>query len=277
MVTLVAATAADPASVRPMSSILAMPGWHPGPIVRDMLSFVNEKLRLLKLENHLVREDHLDKRWEEATGDSVDEVIFLSRHVAASNRPALTIHPIGTPHLREDEVPLAGGRPGWAAPPNPRIGPWLRLLKNLAKSHNLVPEFEVTLEATHHGPEISSPAMFVEIDDRPKVLLGIGGGYYVPWRMDNVRKDGIWVGHLLSGYSLPMEEPSESKEVNSKGVDGMWRKVINIAFETSRLAFPGGEVLAHLDLESFKTWRRKAVTEFLESEEIKIGKPGDFY
>lgn len=60
-----------------------------------MPSFVNEKVRHLKLENHLVREDHLDKRWEEATGESVDEVIFLSRHVAASNRPALTIHPIG--------------------------------------------------------------------------------------------------------------------------------------------------------------------------------------
>ncbi|XP_018723051.2 D-aminoacyl-tRNA deacylase-like [Eucalyptus grandis] len=140
-----------------------MPGWRPGPSAQGMLSFADEEVRLLKLENHLVREDHLDKRWEGATGESVDGAIFLSRHVAASNRPALTIHPIGPPHLREDEVLLAGGRPGWAAPPNPRIGPWLRLLNNIAESHSLVPEFEVTLEATHHGPEISSPAMFIEI------------------------------------------------------------------------------------------------------------------
>ncbi|XP_030473515.2 D-aminoacyl-tRNA deacylase-like isoform X1 [Syzygium oleosum] len=315
MVTLVAATAADPASIGPASSLLAMPGWHPGPTVQGMPSFVNEKVRLLKLENHLVREDHLDKRWEEATGESVDEVIFLSRHVAASNRPALTIHPIGTPHLRQDEVPLAGGRPGWAAPPNPRIGPWLRLLKNIAESHKLVPEFEVTLEATHHGPEISSPTMFVEIGstdeywkrqdaaqaiallvweglglgggnsvgdwsrkgDQPKVLLGIGGGHYVPRHMDIAWKDGVWVGHLLSGYSLPMEQPSDSKEVNSKGVAGTWREAIKIAFETTRLAFPGGEVLVHLDLKSFKSWQRNAVTEFLASEKIKIGKAGDFY
>lgn len=49
----------------------------------------------------------------------------------------------GVPHLRDGEVPPQGGKPGWAAPPSPRIGPWLRLLKTIAQSHNLVPEFEV--------------------------------------------------------------------------------------------------------------------------------------
>lgn len=48
------------------------------------------------------------------------------------------------PHLREGDALPQGGRPGWAAPPNPRIGPWLRLLKKIAVSHNLVPEFEVS-------------------------------------------------------------------------------------------------------------------------------------
>lgn len=60
-----------------------------------MPSFVNKEVRLLKHDKSLVREDDLDKRWEEATGEEVDEVIFLSKHTAASNRPALTVHPIG--------------------------------------------------------------------------------------------------------------------------------------------------------------------------------------
>ncbi|MBA0589144.1 hypothetical protein Gorai_017908, partial [Gossypium raimondii] len=218
MVTLVVATSADPASIGPASSLLAMPGWHPGPSLQDDASYTNKEVRLIKLDKRLVVENHLDKRWEEATGETVDDVVFLSKHVASSNRPALTIHPIGTPHLREGEALTAGGKPGWAAPPNPRIGPWFRLLKNIANSHNLVPEFEVTLEATHHGPEINSPTMFVEIgsteeywkrqdaaqaiallvweglglgeriavgnwsrdNDRNKILLGIGGGHYVP-------------------------------------------------------------------------------------------------
>ncbi|ONK68640.1 uncharacterized protein A4U43_C05F14250 [Asparagus officinalis] len=55
---------------------------------------------------------------------SSEACIFLSRHTAVSNRPALTVHPIGVPHLRDDEVPPQGGKPGWAGLPNPRIGPW---------------------------------------------------------------------------------------------------------------------------------------------------------
>jgi D-aminoacyl-tRNA deacylase len=143
-----------------------------------MKSFANEGVRLVLHDKSIIEEDHLDQRWEEATGEPVDEVIFLSKHTAVSNRPALTVHPIGeisislvltltfsdsqyvflekmvtfsipssgagVPHLREGEIPPQGGKPGWAAPPSPRIGPWLRLLKNIAHSHNLVPEFEVS-------------------------------------------------------------------------------------------------------------------------------------
>lgn len=50
---------------------------------------------------------------------------------------------LGIPHLKEGDVPPQGGRPGWAAPPSPRMGPWLTLLKKIAQSFNLVPEFEV--------------------------------------------------------------------------------------------------------------------------------------
>ncbi|XVF49907.1 hypothetical protein PTKIN_Ptkin04bG0053700 [Pterospermum kingtungense] len=316
MVTLVVATSADPASIGPASSLLSMPGWHPGPSLQDAAeSYVNKEVRAIKLHKRLVVENHLDKRWEEATGESVHDVVFLSKHVASSNRPALTIHPIGTPHVREGEALSAGGKPGWAAPPNPRIGPWFRLLKNIAHSHNLTPEFEVTLEATHHGPEINSPTMFAEIgsaeeywkrqdaaqaialllweglglgggtavgdwsrdNEGNKILLGIGGGHYVPRHMDIVLKDGVWVGHLLSGYSLLMEDPGEAKApANSVAIGGTWRETIRVAFETTKLAFPGGEVLTHLDHKSFKGWQRNAITGFLAEQNIKIGKPGDF-
>ena len=49
----------------------------------------------------------------------------------------------GVPHLREDETPPQGGRPGWAGVPNPRIGPWFRLRQKVAAAQGLVPEFEV--------------------------------------------------------------------------------------------------------------------------------------
>ncbi|XP_028122670.1 D-aminoacyl-tRNA deacylase-like isoform X4 [Camellia sinensis] len=163
MVTLVVATTTDPASIGPASALLAMPGWQPGLSFEGITSFVNEDVRLLQHDKGIVEEDHLDKRWEQASSEVVHELIFLSKHTAVSNRPALTIHPIGVPHLRQGDVPLQGGKPGWAAPPSPRMAPWLKLLKTIAESRGLIPEFEITLEATHHGPETNTPTMFVEI------------------------------------------------------------------------------------------------------------------
>lgn len=105
-----------------------------------------------------------------------------------------------------------------------------------------------------------------------KVLLGIGGGHYVPRHMDIVlwvaniircyfsefrtyiykisyfRKYGVWVGHLLSGYTLPMEDQGQVKgEETVQAVGGTWKQAIKVSFETTTQAFPGGQVLAHLD------------------------------
>lgn len=54
------------------------------------------------------------------------------------------------------------------------------------------------------------------------------------------------MGHLLSGYSLPMEDPGQSK-VKAEDIGGTWREAIKAAFDATREAFPGGEILAHLD------------------------------
>uniref|UniRef100_A0A0D9XBJ5 D-aminoacyl-tRNA deacylase n=1 Tax=Leersia perrieri TaxID=77586 RepID=A0A0D9XBJ5_9ORYZ len=313
MVVLVVATASDPASIGPAAAFLAMPGWSPGPpIPEGMESFINGHVRLLKHEHSIIAEDDLDLRWQAATGEDVSEVIFLSKHTAVSNRPALTVHPIGVPHLREDEKPPQGGRPGWAALPNPRIGPWLRLMQTIAVDQGLVPEFEITLEATHHGPITNKPTMFVEIGSTEeywgrqdaaqaialvlwkglgfeeentvgswegngeKVLLGIGGGHYVPRHMDIIIKDGVWVGHLLSGYSLPMEVPSQGNGKSSSEVGGMWKHSIKVSYDATKAAFPGGEVIAHLDQKSFKGWQKNAVMSYLQELNIRIGKPNDF-
>lgn len=57
-------------------------------------------MRLLEHDHGIVEEDCLDSRWEEVTGETVDEIIFLSKHTAVTNRPALTIHPIGIGLIR---------------------------------------------------------------------------------------------------------------------------------------------------------------------------------
>ncbi|CAN6675759.1 unnamed protein product [Malus baccata var. baccata] len=234
----------------------------------------------------IVEEDDLDRRWEEATGERVNEVIFLSKHTTVSNRPALTVHPIGILHLRESEAGPQGGKPGWAAPPSPSIGPWLRHLNKFAQAHNLVPEFEF-VESIYFVQRVKFTASAISIvvtareKDKNKVLLGLGGGHYAPRHMDIVLKDGVWVGHLLSGYSMPMEDPNQSKAgtnaKDTKDIGGTWKHAIKAAFEATRSAFPGGEVTAHLDQKSFKSWQKNAITAFLGKQNIKIGKPNDFY
>uniref|UniRef100_A0A0D9X6W7 D-aminoacyl-tRNA deacylase n=1 Tax=Leersia perrieri TaxID=77586 RepID=A0A0D9X6W7_9ORYZ len=273
MVVLVVATTSDPASATPAAAFLAMPGWSPGPTIPEGVeSFANGEVRLVRHGRGIVEEDDLDLRWEAATGERVDEVVLLSRHTAVSNRPALTVHPIGVPHLREGlDVPPQGGRPGWAALPNPRIGPWLRLLRRIAADRGLVPEFEITLEGTHHGPVTNTPTL-----NGQKVLLGIGGGHYAPRHMDIVTKDGVWVGHLLSGYSLPMEEPKQMNGKNGADVGGMWKHSMKVSYEATKAAFPGGEIIAHIDQKSFKGWQKNAITSYLQELNIRVGKPNDF-
>lgn len=62
------------------------------------------------------------------------------------------------------------------------------------------------------------------------------------------RKEGIWVGHLLSGYSLPMEDPGPSKvKPSADNIGGTWKEAIRVALDATKAAFPGGEILAHLD------------------------------
>ncbi|ONK68639.1 uncharacterized protein A4U43_C05F14240 [Asparagus officinalis] len=114
-------------------------------------------------------------------------------------------------------------------------------------------------------------------EGRNKVLLGVGGGHYAPRHMDIVLKDGVWVGHLLSGYSLPMVDPKQSKgNGHENDIGGTWKQSINVAYEATKAAFPGGVIIAHLDQKSFKSWQKNAIISYLTEKNIKVGKPADF-
>ena len=95
-------------------------------------------------------------------GGTFDEILFLSRHTAASGTASLTVHPIGVPWLSEP-CPKSGGIPGRCSPPHKDIASIFRKLVRLSKSRGLDKRFQLTMEATHHGPFASIPTAFVEI------------------------------------------------------------------------------------------------------------------
>lgn len=87
-----------------------------------------------------------------------DLVVFCSTHRAASENHALTVHSIGNFGSAE-----LGGRPGALVPTHPGILTALyRALRARAPATS-VARYEVSLEATHHGPFSESPSIFYEL------------------------------------------------------------------------------------------------------------------
>ncbi|MEC8721827.1 MAG: D-aminoacyl-tRNA deacylase, partial [Candidatus Thermoplasmatota archaeon] len=116
-----------------------------------------------RMESHLFS-DHLDETYRNSTGFEISEVLFLSRHVAASGLPSLTLHAIGVLGSEPlGEAAEFGGINGQAVPPSPRFSSLFRRLNRIAKSHGLTDEFDITLETTHHGPLLLTPSLFIEI------------------------------------------------------------------------------------------------------------------
>ena len=109
-------------------------------------------MKLVSSSKDIVFVDHLDERFGKVN------FIFISRHRAESGVPSLTAHFTG------NFGPASfGGRPGEISHYEPS------LLKNYFIALNSLKEkvaerFQLTLEATHHGPtSLSSPVLFAEL------------------------------------------------------------------------------------------------------------------
>jgi len=147
-------------------------------------------------------------------------IVFPSIHKSERNVPCLTVHPIGNPG------PLAevGGRPRTFVPTDPaRMVATLRALHERASAEGLT----ATFEATHHGPELRTPAFFVEIgygtlpappdgavrilaeeiprlsaEPGDRVAMAVGGGHYAPHFTDLALRRRWSFGHIVSRHAL---------------------------------------------------------------------------
>jgi len=173
---------------------------------------------LVEVEGPSVHDEALDADLK-ATGWPVMDVWFLSKHAAKSGTPSFTVHPIGN-HTDAK----FGGRPGELSPASPRdMGALLRRLRHHATVAGM--PHAVTYESTHHGPSMSIPTLWVEIGSDaqwysdPKggavvaaaindvlagegrstgpVVVGVGGGHYVPRATDVALAGKADFGHFL--------------------------------------------------------------------------------
>ena len=155
----------------------------------------------------------------------VATTIFVSKHVSASGRPALTVHTTG--NLTEEAK--FGGSAEEVSHVDPSIiRHTLRALKAGVTEAGL--QIEVTMEATHHGPtSLSMPVCFVEIgsgekewtdpvlgeivanavmssiakiEGSPPTAVGFGGTHYSAKHTRICMEGDYAIGHLVSSHSF---------------------------------------------------------------------------
>ncbi len=234
-------------------------------------AWTHKKFNLFEVNSPLIYQDNIDKKIVNS-GYDIDGIIFASRHRSADGRKIFTVHFTG--NLRTADY---GGKTFSLAQPFPQLLKpiFLALLKKSTGT-----EFQVVMEATHHGPsEIHIPSLFVEIGSTEKewmipeagkiiseailetrngdypVAVGIGGTHYMPRQTELLKVSEITFGHCFAKYA----------------VDDLNEDLFSMAIEKSNADF------IFLDKKSLKSKQRKFIMtmademgiDVLESREIK--------
>ncbi|MCH8003742.1 MAG: hypothetical protein IH934_03840 [Nanoarchaeota archaeon] len=133
----------------------------------------NTKIKLYTINSELIFIDDLDKNID------ADVFIFISKHRAAEGRASLTCHAIGNFGKAEK-----GGKEKALCSSHSIF------LKNMfiELNNNVKEPYEVTLEATHHGPYLEKPVLFVELGSNEKYWGDKIGGKIVAQSIINVIK-----------------------------------------------------------------------------------------
>ncbi len=171
---------------------------------------------------------------QEADALGFEVAYFLSTHRSAKGIPALTVHSEGNWGKLAD----LGGEPrelSFAAPVE-----MLQMLRGI--THIKVDGLEKTYEATHHGPLLKTPSMFVELggnsetiadkkiaamlgdavyntleeqkdDEYSKVAIGIGNTHY-PSKFTKLALEKSYAfSHIMSKYAVNNEDGTDNLQM----------------------------------------------------------------
>ena len=123
-------------------------------ISEDYGDFCRKGTLLITIQDLHIYAEEIDKKWQKKNNEKIDNIVFLSRHKAASGRPSLTVHPIGNwgnADYGGKKAEVSGATPGWMT------GLLLKIRENR------IDGYDVCFEATHHGPFLQTPTLFLEI------------------------------------------------------------------------------------------------------------------
>lgn len=202
---------------------------------------------LMLIDGSALEAEWIDTWISEHAGDhtarleDIDCYIFLSRHRSESNKPTLTCHSTGN-----FNDAMMGGKARELAYTYPSLQKGYML--NLHANRGKVPNYDIVIEATHHGPtSLAKPVLFIEIGSSErewsdmnavsvvcesllstiadfkeysrKVGVALGGTHY-PAKFTNLLIDSdIALASVVSKHNLKHVDEHMLKQMVAKSVE----------------------------------------------------------
>ncbi|MBA2268291.1 MAG: hypothetical protein H0W19_08160 [Nitrosopumilus sp.] len=203
-------------------------------------------------------------------------LIFLSKHASKSKIPTLTSHFTGNFSIDNS----LGGAPseiGVAYPSFQKV-----YMKNLYSMKNSLPKYDLTIEASHHGPTSSSnPILFIEIGsseeewsnkktaklvcecliqtiqnvsekanvEESEIAIGLGGNHY-PQKFNNlILTSNIAFASIASKHNLRFISNEMLEQMGGKSIE----KVTSIYIDKKGMGSEKDRILSLLRTQELET------------------------
>ncbi len=173
-------------------------------------------------------------------------IIFLSKHESKSKKATLTSHSTGN----FSDIVLMGGKPMEIGNTFPSFQKYY--MKKLYENRNELLNFDLTIEATHHGPtSLLNPVLFIEIgssedewndkstasivcksildtikninininNNYTDIGIGIGGNHYPQKFNDLIVYSNVAFGPIISKYNLPFINERIMSQIKEKSIE----------------------------------------------------------
>ncbi|MCD6414764.1 MAG: hypothetical protein J7L23_04035 [Candidatus Diapherotrites archaeon] len=202
--------------------------------------YENKDLLLFSIEEEAIFGDSLNDFIMEYNPELL---VVASKHKSESGRPTLSVHPTGNYHEAK-----YGGEPKTlqATNANAMRNVFLYLLNETPKG------YELSLEATHHGPtDIRVPLFFAEVGSTEKqwqdleaadflaeailngleskeeaeAVIGFGGGHYCP--TFTKMESEVAFGHICPKYSVDFIDVALVKQMVEQTTDGVKHAILD--------------------------------------------------
>ncbi len=192
-----------------------------------------EDFKFYLVDNEIIYTENLDME----KINQYDFIIFASKHKSESKEKTLSVHAPGNWRLAE-----FGGEKNKVCKSSSLFMKYLFEKLNQKSEESFLKEYKVTMEATHHGPLIDKPCLFIEIgptefewtDRRAgfavaraiseaiasfkenqyhETAIAIGGPHYCPSFNKIQLNSNVAISHVIPQYAFPLTEEMISEAV----------------------------------------------------------------